>query len=68
MADVYLGRAAVQLPTSEVIEEPLLWLRTMAEHRVTHSWTPNFGMPGQLNVTEPLPDNSGEHGCHQPLS
>ena len=43
MADVYLGRAAVQLPTSEVIEEPLLWLRTMAEHRVTHSWTPNFG-------------------------
>ena len=26
-----------------MIEDPLLWLRAMAEHRVTHSWTPNFG-------------------------
>ena len=41
--DVYLGRAAVQLPTDDVIADPLLWLRTMAFHRVTHSWAPNFG-------------------------
>ena len=43
LADVYLGRAAVQLPTSDVIAEPLLWLRTMAVQHVTHSWSPNFG-------------------------
>ena len=36
-------RTAVQLPTAEVVGEPLLWLRTMAEHGVTHSWAPNFG-------------------------
>ena len=42
-ADVYLGRAAVQLPTDEVIADPLLWLRAMAAERVTHSWAPNFG-------------------------
>ncbi len=43
LADVYLWRTAVQLPTAEVVGEPLLWLRTMAEHAVTHSWAPNFG-------------------------
>ena len=43
LADVYLGRSAVQLPTAEVIADPLLWLRTMARFRVSHSWAPNFG-------------------------
>ena len=43
LADVYLQRLAVQLPTAEVVGDPLLWLRTMAEHKVTHSWAPNFG-------------------------
>ena len=42
LADVYLP-SCVQLPTDEVISDPLLWLRTMAEHNVTHSWAPNFG-------------------------
>ncbi|EOD08800.1 hypothetical protein EMIHUDRAFT_57768, partial [Emiliania huxleyi CCMP1516] len=42
-ADAYLGRAAVQLPTDEVIADPLAWLRSLAAHRVTHSWSPNFG-------------------------
>ena len=43
LCDVYLQRAAVQLPTAEVISDPLLWPRAMAEHGVTHSWAPNFG-------------------------
>ena len=43
LADVYLGRSAIQLPTAEVIADPLLWLRTMARFRVSHSWAPNFG-------------------------
>ena len=32
-----------QIPTNQVIAEPLLWMRTAAELRVTHSWSPNFG-------------------------
>ena len=43
LADVYLQRSALQLPTSEVIADPLVWPRVMAERRVTHSWAPNFG-------------------------
>ena len=43
LADVYLQRVAVQVPTAEVVGDPLLWLRTMSAHRVTHSWAPNFG-------------------------
>ena len=42
-ADVYLGRAAVQLPTDEVIAAPLRWLHALSEYGVTHSWSPNFG-------------------------
>ena len=43
LADVYLGRLAIQLPTNEVLASPIMWLRAMAKHRVTHSWSPNFG-------------------------
>ena len=60
LADVYLGRAAVQLPTSDVIAEPLLWLRTMAARRVTHSWSPNFGFK---LVADALQGKPGQHGC-----
>lgn len=42
-ADVFLARAGVQLTTDDVVADPLLWLRAMATHSVTHSWAPNFG-------------------------
>ena len=34
---------AVQLPTADVVDDPLLWLRCMSRFGVTHSWAPNFG-------------------------
>ena len=43
LKDVYLGCTAVQVPTSEVIARPLLWMQLVEEHKVTHSWAPNFG-------------------------
>ena len=43
LKDCYLGCSAVQLPTARVIADPLLWMRCIAAHRVTHSWAPNFG-------------------------
>ena len=43
LADVYLGRSSIQIPTSDVLADPVLWPRTMAAHRVSHSWAPNFG-------------------------
>lgn len=41
--DVVLGCDQLQLPTSSVLADPLLWLRVMSEWQVTHSWSPNFG-------------------------
>jgi iturin family lipopeptide synthetase A len=43
LKDCYLGSSAVQLPTAQVIADPLLWMRTIEMYRVTHSWAPNFG-------------------------
>lgn len=53
LADVYLQRVAVQLPTAEVVGDPLLWLRTMAAHKVTHSWAPNFGFKLVVQADRP---------------
>jgi amino acid adenylation domain-containing protein len=40
---VYLGIPEVQVRTELCLGEPLLWLELMERHRVTHSWSPNFG-------------------------
>ena len=63
LADVYLGRAAVQLPTSDVIAEPLLWLRTMAARRATHSWSPNFGFKLVADALQGTCAPGGQHSC-----
>lgn len=43
LKDTYLGCRQIHVPTSQVLAEPLLWLDLMDEHRVTHTWAPNFG-------------------------
>ena len=43
LCDVYACRRAFQVPTAEVLSEPLLWVRVLAEYGCTHSWAPNFG-------------------------
>ncbi|MFP2926702.1 SDR family oxidoreductase [Pyxidicoccus sp. 3LG] len=40
---MYLGIPEVQVRTELCLGEPLLWLDLMERHRVTHSWSPNFG-------------------------
>lgn len=40
--DCVLGIEQVQLTTASVLADPLWWLESMAAHRVTHSWAPNF--------------------------
>ncbi|MFZ5602054.1 MAG: AMP-binding protein, partial [Pseudomonadota bacterium] len=40
--DCVLGIQQIQLTTSSVLNDPLLWLKTMADYRVTYSWAPNF--------------------------
>ena len=43
LCDVYLGRHAVEMPTADILADPLLWVRVMDKYRCTHSWAPNFG-------------------------
>ncbi|HLE43799.1 MAG TPA: AMP-binding protein, partial [Methylomirabilota bacterium] len=43
LKDVVLGCASVQVRTELVLSDPLLWLDLIEAHRVTHTWSPNFG-------------------------
>lgn len=40
--DVFHGCEEVQMDVASVISEPLRWLQTLAECRVTRTWAPNF--------------------------
>lgn len=54
LKDIYLGCQQIEVATSLVISDPLQWLRLMAEHRVTHSWSPNFGFKLVSNALDLL--------------
>jgi sugar O-acyltransferase (sialic acid O-acetyltransferase NeuD family) len=43
LRDVYVGMRQVQIPTAEVLADPLVWLDALAKFRVNFSWSPNFG-------------------------
>ncbi|MEL7069325.1 MAG: thioester reductase domain-containing protein [Cyanobacteria bacterium J06581_3] len=63
LKDVYLGCEQIEVATSVVISNPLKWLSLMSEHRVTHSWSPNFGfklVSDALNATNKTPDKTSQ--------
>jgi acyl-CoA synthetase (AMP-forming)/AMP-acid ligase II/short-subunit dehydrogenase involved in D-alanine esterification of teichoic acids/acyl carrier protein len=41
--DVYLGCQQIQARTDMILADPLNWLDLIERHRVTHTWSPNFG-------------------------
>lgn len=43
LKDTYMGLNQVQVATSMVLEDPLLWLDCIEKYRVTHTWSPSFG-------------------------
>jgi amino acid adenylation domain-containing protein len=52
LKDLYLGCQEVQVATGRVLANPLAWLDLIETHRVTHTWSPNFGfklVADQLN-------------------
>lgn len=56
--DTFLGCNQVQLPTAEVIEDPLLWLDCLETYKVTHTWSPNFGYRLVSDEIKKQPDRS----------
>ena len=69
LCDVYLQRHALQLPTAEVIAEPLKWVDVMASWGVTHSWAPIFGFKlvvqaaSTATVTDVRPPSAQPQRC-----
>ncbi|MBV9822772.1 MAG: AMP-binding protein, partial [Actinobacteria bacterium] len=43
LGPVVLGCDNVQVPTADVLADPLRWLDLLDAHRAQHSWSPNFG-------------------------
>ncbi|HVL01670.1 MAG TPA: condensation domain-containing protein, partial [Dongiaceae bacterium] len=57
--DCVMGIRQVQLTTTSVLNDPLLWLKAMADFRVTYSWAPNFAyqrVVDALQQTSQLPE------------
>jgi acyl-CoA synthetase (AMP-forming)/AMP-acid ligase II/acyl carrier protein len=46
--DIYLGATQIHAPTNDILQNPLLWLECIQEHRVTITWAPNFAF-GLIN-------------------
>ncbi|MFL0809494.1 MAG: amino acid adenylation domain-containing protein [Agarilytica sp.] len=43
LKDTFLGIDQLEVATSLVLHDPLLWLDLIEEFSITHSWSPNFG-------------------------
>ena len=56
LKDVVLGIQQIQLPTASVLLDPLLWVRTLAKYRVTHSWAPNFAFQRVVEAMHANPE------------
>ncbi len=42
LTQVYVGCEQIQAENARVLQEPLRWLDWVDQHRVTHTWAPNF--------------------------
>jgi len=40
---LYQGAETIIVPTEVILKNPLIWLKTMSRHKVSHSGCPNFG-------------------------
>lgn len=43
LKDVFLGCREVHVKTDRILVDPLAWLDLIESHRVSHTWSPNFG-------------------------
>jgi amino acid adenylation domain-containing protein len=42
LRDLYVGASQYHATTQTILEDPLLWLDLMHQHRITATWAPNF--------------------------
>lgn len=53
---VFTGSTSVHLPTADVLADPLLWLRKVAQYGVAHAWSPTFGLQLAADELAARPD------------
>ncbi|MEO1088918.1 MAG: AMP-binding protein, partial [Acidobacteriota bacterium] len=64
LKDTYLGIRQIHAPPSFVLASPLAWLDQMHRHRVSHTWSPNFGF--KLVADALADDDPGGAGADAP--
>jgi amino acid adenylation domain-containing protein len=63
LKDVYLGCRQAQVKTGLILYDPLAWLDLIETHRVTHSWSPNFGFKLLSDALSQSPDRNRDLAC-----
>ncbi|MEM6456774.1 MAG: AMP-binding protein, partial [Acidobacteriota bacterium] len=58
LKDVVIGCEQIHVQPARILAAPLRWLDDLAHHRVTHTWSPNFGFK---RVTDALADAPERH-------
>ncbi|WP_375770491.1 amino acid adenylation domain-containing protein [Archangium gephyra] len=58
LRSVWLGCEQFHVRTDSVLTEPLLWLELMEAHRVTESWSPNFGFKQLADAVARSPERT----------
>jgi amino acid adenylation domain-containing protein len=56
LKDVYLCTTQIQVQSHLVLADPLAWLDLCEAHRVTHSWSPNFGFKLVADAARAAPE------------
>ncbi len=62
LKDVCLGIRQIHVKTDQILARPLRWLDLIAEHRVTHTWSPNFGFKLVTDALAKEPDRRWDLG------
>lgn len=58
LKDTYLGCNQVMVSSAVVLSDPLRWLDLIEQHRVTHTWSPNFGFNLVAHAVRAAPERS----------
>src|SRR5271165_2464091 len=56
LTDLIFGRAAIQVDTAVVLQDPLRWLDLIEQYGITDTWAPNFAFQLVLDALAAQPD------------
>src|SRR5262249_27750608 len=63
ITDLYLGSEQIHASSSLILAEPLKWLDIIDKYRVTHTWSPNFGLKMVVDALAASPGRVWDLRC-----